>query len=615
MLALQAMIDKGSTLEEVQKNFPYLTHSSYKRLAGGSTRKAVNRKTGSVSNKKLEALTMATPDTLSEKLFVAARGLNIRGEAERLAYNSLFGDGCISGGPSPYFLESHAFSQAPYMWMKAAMLGDSLSSLRLGVSSTATAREDMQVHAKSACTAWAKRLRDLFYPGGFKDIMNPSVYDEFGEDTLAIWAMDDGSRYDKKSGIKISIGFQDHYTLSRLEEVARLIESKTGVPVAPVQDHHSFLLRITCKDSLARLSHYFVNNLKYKITDRLWETPIKYWARGLSEKSEELFRDIDHPLWDPSDPKAHILVSRTKARGFPYPVMSKENMVKNLGFIRDAEVSTRGHKILAHSRYTSLPSSFYKNRYGVSSGGRPSPVEVFRSKGLLTDCLGKQIKEGSRYENSNIRGALSYYGSKVASNFNPVWAKYLLEKYGRGPDDLVLDPFSGWGGRMVGASVTGERSYHGIDSEPLTVSGALELASFLKEHTSVKDITVVQGCSSDPSNYPEENTADICIACPPYYRHELYSEDPLQSVNQFHSYRAWVDGFVYPVVCNIRRSVKPGGKVAWVIGDVGKYSLVTDSIRVFLSAGYKMIDVLEICSSGRWDSGYTDKVLLMEVCK
>ena len=145
---LNKMIEDGSSLEEARGKFPFLTKSSYLRLTGGSTNKSLTKKPGSVAKKKLDLLIKNPPKEFEAKLFVAAREMNIKGEDKRVVYNSLFGDGCISGGISPYYLESHAFSQSPYLWMKASLLGSSLSNVRLHRATDAVGKEDLQMHSK-----------------------------------------------------------------------------------------------------------------------------------------------------------------------------------------------------------------------------------------------------------------------------------------------------------------------------------------------------------------------------------------------------------------------------------------------------------------------------------
>lgn len=100
--------------------------------------------------------------------------------------------------------------------------------------------------------------------------------------------------------------------------------------------------------------------------------------------------------------------------------------------------------------------------------------------------------------------------------FKPHLAKYLIEKYflpsGTGH---IIDPFSGYSGRMLGAITTG-MSYTGIDLCKSSIEESKELLNFatpiIKEETG-KDVRCIL-INADMTEYVGEY--DYLLACPPY---------------------------------------------------------------------------------------------------
>ena len=100
--------------------------------------------------------------------------------------------------------------------------------------------------------------------------------------------------------------------------------------------------------------------------------------------------------------------------------------------------------------------------------------------------------------------------------FKPHLAKYLIEKYflpsGTGH---IIDPFSGYSGRMLGAITTG-MPYTGIDLCKSSIEESKELLNFatpiIKEETG-KDVRCTL-INADMTEYVGEY--DYLLACPPY---------------------------------------------------------------------------------------------------
>lgn len=114
----------------------------------------------------------------------------------------------------------------------------------------------------------------------------------------------------------------------------------------------------------------------------------------------------------------------------------------------------------------------------------------------------------------------------VVSLFNPVLAKYLVNKYLSG-FDAVFDPFSGFSGRLIGAVAAGKR-YIGQDLREVSVKESNEIIDFLKiqDKASIAHKDVLQS----------HGEYECLLTCPPYGFKEVYGDETV-----FKSCDGWID--------------------------------------------------------------------------
>jgi DNA modification methylase len=123
---------------------------------------------------------------------------------------------------------------------------------------------------------------------------------------------------------------------------------------------------------------------------------------------------------------------------------------------------------------------------------------------------------------SSQRIARGFEISKIAprvSVFSAALARYLLMTYAP-ESSTVLDPFSGFSGRLLGAASL-DKAYIGFDVSEKVVQESKQIVDFLKlsnVSVSVKDIR--KPCAI---TYPE---ADVLLTCPPYGLKESWEEVP-----------------------------------------------------------------------------------------
>lgn len=138
-------------------------------------------------------------------------------------------------------------------------------------------------------------------------------------------------------------------------------------------------------------------------------------------------------------------------------------------------------------------------------------------------------------------------GVCFAYEFAPYIARDLSIEYGVNINSKVLDPCSGWGGRMLGISCVSD-DYTGFEPCQKTYEGLQKLGVFITSHPKRKSFKF------NINNIPYEDAIlqsqsyDFAITSPPYYDTEEYSTEENNSFNKYKTFGDWIDGFYYPMI-------------------------------------------------------------------
>ena len=181
----------------------------------------------------------------------------------------------------------------------------------------------------------------------------------------------------------------------------------------------------------------------------------------------------------------------------------------------------------------------------------------------------------------------------------------------------MLDTSTGYGGRLVGfvASRVDGR-YIGIDPNVLTHEGNLSLAASL----GVGDRTELHNLPVEEVDVEiVRGRCDFSFTSPPYFSKEHYSDDSTQSwVRYGHSFEAWVDGFLRPMLALTYAALKPGCSAVVNIEDVTikttTYPLVQATLDTAASVGLihvgaELFEMTTRVGAHQDDDVATDRVL------
>lgn len=134
--------------------------------------------------------------------------------------------------------------------------------------------------------------------------------------------------------------------------------------------------------------------------------------------------------------------------------------------------------------------------------------------------------------------------------FKPSIAKHIYKTLGA---TRILDPTSGWGGRMLGALALG-LPYTGIDTNKELVSGYEKM---LTGYDNSKYKMIFKSCLDVDFS---EIDYDLVLTSPPYYNLEVY-----QGMPRFASEDAFYKEFLIPLIDKCRKHIRRNGKVLFNI--------------------------------------------------
>lgn len=199
---------------------------------------------------------------------------------------------------------------------------------------------------------------------------------------------------------------------------------------------------------------------------------------------------------------------------FPYPVESEQKMKNSYKQLVQFDKIPKKGNLLGNS----LILNFHRSIWKCKKKGKKSPYEAWGNKKMLERCIrNRYIYKGADNLSSMqiLRGFTVASIAPKVSVFMPVIAKYILKKYAP-ESSTVLDPFSGFSGRMLGTASLG-MEYTGYDIRKEAIKESKEMANFLGLN--------VKLYPADIENVLDPNQYDALITCPPYGNLEIWMDN------------------------------------------------------------------------------------------
>ena len=305
-------------------------------------------------------------------------------------------------------------------------------------------------------------------------------------------------------------------------------------------------------------------------------------------------------------------------KGFPAETYDDKFLIDSFKKLEKADQ----HKIIDANGYVSnfgqlcLPvcRHFCSDKFWQASSESMTSIEdVFYNDDLFIKVLKNRMGWNVTTEGGEVRPYMftlsdsmircgirnSGYGYGV-SNFRPIIAKYIYNKYLAGEiSPTVYDFSAGWGARCL-AAMSLRYNYIGVD--PLTSDNINDMIKFYKNS---KELYIPGShicynvCSQDEVLYELlPNNIDLAFSCPPYFNLEVYSKDATQSYNQYSNYNDWLEYYWRPTIKICHNKLKDAGKLVFIIKDrYGKLDLKEGMEKIIFEEGFKFVESLQYKTS------------------
>lgn len=276
-------------------------------------------------------------------------------------------------------------------------------------------------------------------------------------------------------------------------------------------------------------------------------------VEGQEDKDMKYISDIMHNIDAGLFDYDGALFKWCRSIGFPQPSYSIERMLKDYSHLCRYHSDTYSPSARLGS---SAINHFHKSIYDAHVGNYPSPREAWYDDKLLKKVIHNRLIYKNDVDPHKVLKGFNI--SKICprvSLFNPVLAKYLIEKY-LNEFNVVFDPFSGFSGRLLGCAAA-EKQYIGQDLNPAAVAEAGQIIKALE----LQNVSVsVKNILDDTGTY------DCLLTCPPYGTKEHYADETV-----FKSCDEWIDEILHRFKCK---------RYVVVVDNTNKYKeCVTEEIR------------------------------------
>lgn len=184
-----------------------------------------------------------------------------------------------------------------------------------------------------------------------------------------------------------------------------------------------------------------------------------------------------------------------------------------------------------------------------------------------------------------------------AKVFNPTWAVSILREV-RGSNlagEKWLDISAGWGDRLLSAMALG-MEYLGFDPNTDLQQGHSQMIADFGSPDKHK--VVYQPFETSEL---ENNFYDVCFTSPPFFKVELYTNLPGQSVDSYNDLETWTQKFLFVSLTKAWMALKIGGHLIIYLGDTKEYK-IAEKMNLFIQKlpGAKWEGVIGISGENRF---------------
>lgn len=236
-----------------------------------------------------------------------------------------------------------------------------------------------------------------------------------------------------------------------------------------------------------------------------------------------------------------------------------------------------------------LCEHFFPNFYDIKNINGKSFSYLWNKENLIKVLRWNRKSHSTPYLSELKRGIYFCCGLTKNTMFRPHLAKNIVSHFA---GQTILDPCSGWGGRMLG-TLSCEKTYIGFEPNPETYDGLKRLAHFIGEKPILHNIG-----AEYISEYIDKKI-DIILTSPPYFNLEIYSDSDKQSENMFLNYEDWKNKWLKDIIFQSTAHLDKEGVSCWNVHNVAGMKMIDDVKNIHAELSFEQDKVFSISSSKR----------------
>jgi len=284
-------------------------------------------------------------------------------------------------------------------------------------------------------------------------------------------------------------------------------------------------------------------------------------------------------------------------------LLQKNVLDSETGAIIAIDARTRpGHKILDHH----MPHFYAVTNYKGKSVQGLFTVPVLE-KALWTNLL----MHSTPYKSEIRRMITMTAGLGSVTKYRTVTSKALIQFFGA---KRVLDPCTGWGGRMLGCLAAGaDTSYVGCEPDPNTAKGLRDILADPALPTAVSARARIIAKPAELALAEDIGTMekfDMLLTSPPYFNLEMYTAGE-QSSLKYPTWEFWTEQWLKPVILASLACLKADGVSCWSVKNFKTdkaYPLADVTKKIHAEAGWHLVKTVAMTGSARPGAKGKEKV-------
>jgi len=274
-------------------------------------------------------------------------------------------------------------------------------------------------------------------------------------------------------------------------------------------------------------------------------------------------------------------------------LVKKEVIVNNE--IITIDTRTRpGHNILDHH----MPHFYDVKNYKGKS------VRNIITQAVLEKALHANILMHSTPYKSEIRRMITITaGLGSVTKYRAITSKALIQYFN---SKRVLDPCTGWGGRMLGCLAAANDTYYlGCEPDKNTAMGLANILADEAIPATDRSRALILNKTAEialVNDIAKQELFDMVLTSPPYFNLEMYTDETNQSTTSYTKWEDWVEKWLKPVIIDCLGRLKPEGVSCWSVKNFKSdkvYPLADATKKIHADAGWTLVKVVKMTGSAR----------------